>query len=175
MNGKFIIWRVKKMTKKEFSCIREQLPQFKYTSLEYAVYEIIERYELLQNDSQAVLMYGMNKEAEILEMHFAVNNMQLIIDKIKSMDTETLVTFIPPEYKYELLQQGFTVYGELQDYWIENLSNRKADDSGICFIKTDEYTAASEVTKSVKNQSREFHGETPEWIENARQTRKRAL
>lgn len=153
------------MIESEFANIMNHIPQFKYTSLEPIVYEKIEKYKVLKNDSQAIFLYGMNDEAEIYEIHFAVNDMQSLIDQIISMSSETLVTFIPPEYKDEFLRKGFTIYGELQDYWNDNLLGWEADDSDISFINNGEYSSASDVTKSVKWQSREFHGETPEWIE----------
>ncbi|HML46276.1 MAG TPA: GNAT family N-acetyltransferase [Clostridia bacterium] len=153
------------MRKSEFVSTKELLPSFKHTSLDHVVYESVEQYQTLQNDPHAIFLYGENKEAEVHEIHFAVNDVQLLIDQIKSLPSTTLVTMIPPEHKSTFIRQGFAIYGELQDYWIDPLGAQMADISDICFLEKREYAVASEVTKSVKGQSREFHGESEEWVE----------
>ncbi len=104
-------------------------------------------------------------------MHFAVNAIETLIEMISRMPEDTLITMIPPAYKERLIGLGCEVYGELQDYWINDLTKTNevervlSPGHVIDFIGTDEYQVASDITRSVRFQSREFHGESPEWIE----------
>ncbi len=159
------------MDRQAYERIKASASGFVYSSFEYTVYEIVEHYLILREDEQAIFAYGENKEAGLYELRFAVNAIETLIDMISTLPKDTLITMVPVAYKERLVELGCEVYGELQDYWIDDLENvikvERALEPGheIGFINTHEYQVASFITQSVRFQSREFHGESPEWIE----------
>ncbi len=153
------------MEHEKFQAIKARIKNHPYTSLEPVVFEAVAHYEVLRNDDTAILLQGHNREADMRELHFAVGDMGLALDAVKAQPGSTLVTFIPPEQKQRFLDHGFEVYGEMNDYWIEPLTGHGADLVDACFMDAGEHFAVSKVTTAVRGQSRELHGESPQWVE----------
>ncbi|MCL2462673.1 MAG: hypothetical protein FWF44_08420 [Defluviitaleaceae bacterium] len=107
------------MTRQNFVEIKPKIGQFQYTSLSYAVFEDLPTYEILRNNGEAILIRCENPGALMRELHFAVNDPQLVIEAAAALPAPVLVTFVPTEHKRLFLENGFEVYGEMQDYWVE--------------------------------------------------------
>lgn len=152
------------MKREDFQAIKEKIQNYRYTSLEYAFFEAVAAYEVLRNDGTAILLLGHNEDAGMRQVHFAVDDMGLVLDAVKAQPGSTLVSFVPPAEKQRFLDHGFDVYGEMNDYWMDDLTGQGSSPADICFLGGDEAAAASEVSMSVRGQSREFQGESPEWV-----------
>lgn len=147
------------MTRKEFEDIKAKSAVLRYRSLEHADYESVAHFSVFRCDDTAILLYGSNQDVNLQELHYGVNDLQLLIETVKTLPGSTLVTFIPEEHKRLFMKKDFTVFNEIQDYWLEDIAGLRLDAGGVrapCFIEAGEYAAASELTKSVQWQGRDF-------------------
>jgi ribosomal protein S18 acetylase RimI-like enzyme len=145
--------------------IKKQTGQFKYNSLQYTEFEEFEEYDLHQKDEKLILIHGYSKEKGLQEIHWAANDASVLIEAIQQMGHNILVSFVPDEWKKEFDNHGFVEYGVLREYWIAELSIDNCSIMSCVSLQREEYIEASEVTRSCRLQSREFLGESPEWIE----------
>jgi hypothetical protein len=151
------------MDQKTFRIIKEQAEQFKYTSMNYTDFEEVEQYEQRIHNDKIILLYGYNKERGYQEYHWACNNKEDLLAAIGTNHRDTLVSFVPAEWALAFKSFGFQLYAVYHSYF--NPDIRNLADAGIPELLTDEdCVAASQVTLSCYEQSRGFHGETPEWM-----------
>lgn len=153
------------MNREKFNEIKQNLSLYKFSSLQYEEYEHISKFNVFHMDSQLLLLIGMKENADIHELHWASNDAAKLIEAIKDLDNNILITFVPREWKSEFERQGFKEYGVFRDYFIRNINEIETNNTSYSLINSTDYVAASDVTKSCRLQSREFLGESPEWME----------
>ncbi|MDR3208120.1 MAG: GNAT family N-acetyltransferase [Oscillospiraceae bacterium] len=152
------------MERQTFERLQKKAATFAHTSLTYTAYENVAHYATLRDDEQALFLYGENREVGQNELHFAVGDPGDIIRQVQTLPGVTRVSFVPLEARRDFLRAGFTVYSDMRDFWISDLSGSSdAWDSGG-LMRSDECAAVSDVSRSVRWQSRGFHGESPEWV-----------
>jgi GNAT superfamily N-acetyltransferase len=153
------------MKKDVFSNIKEQLKNYKYSSLEYTEYEDISDYEVTCSNNQVILIFGYNLESEIYEFHWATNNVSILISELnKSKEKKVLITFIPTEWIEEFKKNKFDMYAIFNDYFNNDIYKSLEPLEAIEFLKECDCEEASEVTRSCRDQSRGFSGQSKEWL-----------
>ena len=93
-----------------FNDIKKQINNYKYNSLQYTEFEEVEDYEVLQSNDQMILLFGENKIAGMQQIHWAASDVTLLIDSVQRSGHNTLVSFVPKEWKSEFDKQGFGEY-----------------------------------------------------------------
>ena len=152
------------MERYEFESIRDEAGTFGYGSFQYLDYENVQSYEIIKRDAEGILLYGFRPAAGRKELQWAAREAGCILTFLGGLKEEVIVPFVPQEWKQAFIEKGFSVYGEMRDYWINDLQNHPAGDRDFSFLTGDEAEEASDVTVSCRNQSREFNGETPDWF-----------
>lgn len=148
----------------KFDAIKVKLKDFKFISLEYAEYESVADFDIIKEDEEGLILLGKEKETDRFEVHWATNQVEVLLEQVKKLESDILVTFIPLEWKDYLINQGFKEYGFLRDYWIDQISKVNTDGIQIRFLGDNREKEASDLTYSCQWQSREFHGESEEWV-----------
>ncbi len=150
--------------REKFDVIKGKLRDFKYHSLEYIEYESIADYNIIKDDEEGLILFGRQAEIGKYEVHWAVNQVEILIEQVRKLGKDILVTFLPLEWRDYLVNEGFYEYGFLREYWIEQID--KVDTGGIQikYLGENREKEASKVTYSCRWQSREFRGESEEWI-----------
>ncbi len=151
-----------------FDALKEKALTFRYSSFEWLEYESVADYTIVEDSQARIILRGNKKLAEINELHWAANEPEGIITAVKEQGVETLVTFVPEEWKTLFLENGFSEFGLLREYWLEPLQQTYTPKVTCLPITPDECAEAAAVTQSCRMQSREFYGETEEslraWI-----------
>ncbi len=152
------------MERYEFESIRDEASTFGYGSFQYLDYENVKSYKIIKRDAEGILLYGFRPDAEMMELQWAARETDCLLTFLDGIKEKVIVPFVPQEWKQDFVKRGFSIYGEMRDYWINDLQSHPADDRDFSFLTSDEAEEASDVTVSCRNQSREFNGETPEWF-----------
>lgn len=148
----------------EFHAIKERALKMKHSSFTYLDYETAKSYRILKDTSSLILLEGMKQEANIRDIQWAAEKPDAVISAAKRGKSETLVTFVPESWKSKFLDNGFTEFGILREYWMCNLKAFE-ESKTICEpILLAEAEEAAAVSQSCRLQSREFFGETKESI-----------
>lgn len=152
------------MNKISFEKIKVKKEAFQYHSLEYVFFEDVFDYEILRNTDEIILLQGYNKAHHLHELLWAANDVDVLIKEIEHFNN-VFISFIPKEWKEELLKNSFIEYGVLRDYWIEDLSSYNENIS-YQLINENECDLASQITIDCLQESREFHGESSDFIKD---------
>lgn len=151
-----------------FDALKEKALTFRFSSFEWLEFESVADYIIVEDSQERIVLRGKKKLAEINELHWAANEPGGIISAVKAQGVETLVTFVPEEWKTLFLENGFSEFGLLREYWLEPLKQAYVPKTVCQPIAPDECAEAARVTQSCRMQSREFYGETEEslreWI-----------
>lgn len=150
------------MEKDEFYRICQHALTFDKSGLAFLTFEDLQDYEVIQDSPEGVLLKGFNHFQKRNELVFACNEEKDFL-KMTSLYSGFMVQFVCPEWKEDLLKRGFKVLGEMRDYWIQDISSYKADRK-LDFGAEEEAGEISSVTLDCAEESREFAGETPEFI-----------
>ncbi len=152
------------MDRGTFVALKARAESFVYTSFTYLEYEHVATYHVVANSPGLILISGYNDAAGYREAHWAAGDFETLVEIIKELGRPILVPFIPEDWKAMFMEQGFTEYGILREYWIEALQDPGQPLRNCTALTDSEYEQAAAVTVSCQNQSREFHGETAEWL-----------
>jgi len=151
-----------------FDALKEKATTFRHSSFEWLEYESVADYAILEDSRERIVLCGNKKLADINELHWAANEPDGIVAAVKAQGVETLITFVPEEWKALFLENGFSEFGLLREYWICPLKAVHVPKTTCLPIAPDECAEAARVTQSCRMQSREFYGETEEslraWI-----------
>jgi len=148
----------------KFDTIKMKLKDYKFNSLEYTEYESVSDFNIVKEDKEGLILLGKEKETNRYEVHWTVNQVEVLSEQVKKLGSNILVSFIPLEWKDYLISQGFKEYGFLRDYWIDQINKVNTDGIQIHYLGDNREKQASEVTYSCQWQSREFRGESEEWV-----------
>lgn len=152
------------ISQEEFLALKQRALQFAFSSFTYLEYDSVQSYQILSDTKSLILLEGIKPEADIRDLQWAAKKPEAVITTAKSGERETLVTFIPPHWKNKFLENGFTEFGILREYWIDRLKS-SYEPKLVCEpILLSEATEAVAVSQSCRLQSREFYGETKESI-----------
>ncbi len=154
------------LSETEFTSLRERALTFAHSSFTYLDYDAVEHYVVLMDGVEGVLLGGEKPDAGVYELHWGANDPTIVLRAAENAGRETLVTFVPEDWKARFLASGFSEYGILREYWLKPLD--KAYSPGIVCeaLTTADALEAAVVTQSCRLQSREFYGESKEKIEN---------
>ena len=152
------------LTKEAFTELRERALKFEHTSFTYLDFETVERYDVLMNGENGVLLGGVKTEADVYELHWGANEPSIVLDAARETGRETLVSFVPDSWKATFLEAGFTEFGILREYWLEPLDTTFLPEFACEPITDADAKEAALVTQSCRLQSREFYGESPQKI-----------
>lgn len=147
-----------------FNTIKKQLMNYKYSSMEYAEYEDISKYEVICINDKLILIYGYNVEAGMNEFHWSAMDVSSLLKEVNKFKDRALITFIPKEWMEEFNNNKFDTYAIWNDYFNNDIFKSVDGDETIEFLKEDNCKEASEVTLSCRGQSRGFSGQTEEWM-----------
>ena len=148
--------------------------EFKYTSLEYVELDDILKSKICIDNKEMLFLYSISDEKAKID--WAANSKERFIkglrETLKAISRDEIVKkiyieFIPEDYVSLMEDYGFIIISEWLDFWNNDLETMSLEDSNSLYIreiKENEYQSASRVTKSCKGYSREYKGETPEWI-----------
>lgn len=153
------------MKLEEFIRLKEKAKSFQFNSFEYLDYESVINYEIIKETETLILIYGIDPDEGQNKVHWASNQVNVLVEEIKTLGKDILVSFIPSEWKEYFTSQGFHDYAIFREYWIADL-NQIEDRTGSDYtlLTEKDCKAASEVTTSCRGQSRGFHGESESWI-----------
>lgn len=152
------------MKKDIFNNIKEQLKDYKYSSMKYTEYEEISNYDVICNNEQLILTFGFNVEAGLYEFHWATNSASILLKEVNKSNEKVLITFIPTEWIEEFRKNKFNIYALWNDYFHNDISKSLDQVKSMEFLKECDFKKASEVTLSCRGQSRGFSGQTEEWM-----------
>lgn len=152
------------MDKETFDGIRARAAGFARTSMQYLEYEHVARYRVAADSDKLIALRGFNAGAGMDEVHWAANDAKTLLAEIGRSGAKTLVSFVPEAWKPLFDARGFAEYGVLREYWIHGLGETAPPARPCAPIGMEECAAAAAVTAACRDRSREFHGETPEWI-----------
>jgi len=147
-----------------FDTLKEKAATFRYSSFEWLEYESVADYAVLEDSPERIVLRGRKKLTEINELQWAADEPDSVIRTAKAQGVETLVTFVPEEWKARFLDAGFSEYGMLREYWVCPLKNAYTPKTVCMPIAPDECAEAASVTQSCRMQSREFYGESEESV-----------
>lgn len=147
-----------------YDLIKRKLRDFKFNSLEYTEYESIADYDIAKEDEEGLILFGKQEETGKFEVHWATNQVEILTEQVSKSGNDILVTFLPFEWRDYLVSQGFYEYGFLREYWIEQINKVDTEGIQIKYLGENREREASEVTYSCQWQSREFRGESEEWV-----------
>jgi len=137
----------------------------KYSSLNYVDYEDVESAEVIRYDDSLLLLY--DKSNNPSEIHYATNDLSVLLDGIKTYHLEGLIKFIPFNNISQFELYDFKIHCIYQDYFLKDLKSASARLSkayDIRFATLEEAKEISEISKACSGQSRGFFGETEAWI-----------
>ena len=157
--------------------IFEKAQGYKYNSVSYKDLEDIG--EVTKEN-----IFGMNNAAFIVEetskgmqIHWGAESVENFIDGIsgaiayindQNRENKRIFTeFIPPEFVEHMEGIGFKIVSEWVDFWVKDLQRVEVSPSsfeGVRQIKENEYEEASKVLRSCAGCSREFVGESEQWV-----------
>ena len=150
------------LTREAFDALRKRALEWEHSSFEYLEYESVASFEPLDDEDGLILLSGVKPEAGIHELHWAANMPEALIEAAKSGGEETLVSFVPADWKARFLEAGFSEFGILREYWIHDLQGTRDAKTTCRPILPDECAEAARITQECRYQSREFFGETLE-------------
>lgn len=151
------------MDKNGFENALKRAKGFKHGSFEYLEYDDVKDYTILRDDESIFALYGIKSDYGFGEICWATDFPGPLAEAVAALEGDTLIQFVPEEWKAGLKQHGFEEYAVYREYWKTGL-----DDVPLCqYEKLDksECAEASGVTRACMWQTRGFHGETSEWIE----------
>jgi GNAT superfamily N-acetyltransferase len=154
------------ISENEFTLLRERALAFAHSSFTYLDFEAAEHYTALMDGKEGVLLAGTKPDAGVYELHWGANDPTIVIRAAENAGRETLVTFVPEEWKARFLASGFTEYGILREYWLKPLDKPFSPRIVCEALTAADALEAAVVTQSCRLQSREFFGESREKIEN---------
>ncbi|SHI96012.1 Acetyltransferase (GNAT) family protein [Clostridium amylolyticum] len=152
------------MKEEVFKNIKEQLKNYKFSSLKYTEYEDILDYDVICKDKEIILIFGYNKEAKLEEFHWVANSAFSLLQEISKLNKKGLITFIPEEWINEFKDNNFHMYAVWNDYFNNDISKSFECEEAMEFLEECHCKEASEVTLSCRDQSRGFSGQTEEWM-----------
>lgn len=154
------------LSENEFTSLRERALAFAHSSFTYLDFEAVEHYNVLMDGTEGVLLGGEKPDAGVYELHWGANDPTIVLRAAKNAGRETLVTFVPEDWKARFLASGFGEYGILREYWLKPLGKPFSPRITCELLTTADALEAAAVTQSCRLQSREFFGESKEKIEN---------
>ncbi len=152
------------ISQEAFLALKQRALQFSFSSFTYLEYESVQSYQILSDTKNLILLEGEKTEANIRDIQWAAKKPEQVILVAKNSEKETLVTFVPQPWKKAFLENGFTEFGILREYWIDRLKTFFDPKLACEPILLSEAQEAAEVSQSCRLQSREFYGETTESI-----------
>lgn len=154
--------------------IIDNVKQFQYTSLEYAESDDISNSVICINNDGSIFLYSIVGDKVIIDwaassMESFFNGLEETIGIISQDQTikKIYIEFIPEHYVSKMEELGFIITSEWIDFWnnsLETLNFEQPNSVIIRRIKENENQVASEITKSCKDYSRGYKGETAEWV-----------
>lgn len=152
------------ISKETFDSLKTRALKICCSSFAYLEYDSVQSYQILSDKYDLILLEGTKKEAGIRDIQWAAAKPNAIIQAAKLGNKETLVTFVPEDWKARFLKSGFSEFGILREYWIRSLM-KPYQPKIVCEpILLSEAAEAAAVSQSCRLQSREFYGETKESI-----------
>ena len=152
------------MDRETFERLKARAAGFARTSLTYLEYEHAAQYRVAADSDVLIALRGFNPEAGMDELHWAANGAGTLIAEIERSSAKTLVSFVPEAWKPLFDARGFAEYGVLREYWINELGEPARPLHACAPIGAEDCAAAAAVTAACRDQSREFHGDMPEWV-----------
>jgi len=149
-----------------FNAIIEKARRYKYSSMNYIEFDDCKNAEVLYDHDDLILMQDKNKTPSML--YFATNDFESLIKIVADIPGKLRLHFVPREFADKLCEIGFNEWGEYVDFWNSDLSKTAAQFGNINeteYLNIAGCKKVSEVSRSVRLQSRGFEGETEEWFE----------
>ncbi len=147
--------------------VKQYLGNYKYSSMQYLEAEDLDGYQIIAESKDSFLLHGRNASHQLSEFHWMANDSAPLLAAIQATTLKGMMTFIPKLWVDAFRLAGFSTYGILNEYWHDDIAKTTSlfiNQSAYEVLKPHEAQRASEVTKSCSGQSREFHGESKEWI-----------
>ena len=141
------------MNNEAFKQIKEEITNFKYTSMTYMDFDELESYNIIEMTSELILIQSSNK------YHYACDTLDYLIS---SIGEKAMIPFVHETWVSKMEDLGFKIIAHYQDYF----STSEVDYTPYQFAKLSDAKRMSDITKACYNQSRGFFGEEVEWIEN---------
>lgn len=152
------------MNQNEFENIKEKLKNYRFNSMEYYDYDQLKNYEVNINSEDLFIAVGYDEDNEIKAFHWAANNWTDLVKMVKKEKEQILLTFVPEEWKDNIISAGLKEHAIFREYWISDISKVHQEKSEYSLIENLEIESAAQVTMDCKGQSRGFHGESSDWI-----------
>lgn len=141
--------------------------KFKYSSMEYVEYEELKYCDLILNNEDIIMLVGKSYYEEHVQIYFASNTVEGLLNSIKKLSQKAYVEFIPQEYITQFKDNKFSIVSEFVDFFNEDIKNTYIGSVDYCNIVLANKNDSEEVSKLLMEcqwQSRGFRGETTESI-----------
>lgn len=152
------------MEENTFIILEKKIETYKYTSFKYLDYDDIKDYEVVLDKPDILLIYGFNTTAQISEIIFACNNIDVFLNYM-TLYPNTLVKFIPESWHQKLKQLNYSDYAMMRDHWLSDLSSFNYDDSNIITATPKDAQEISDITRENAGISRAFYGDSKAFVE----------
>lgn len=150
------------MTKDEFLNVSKNITNFQFKTLHEIEYDDVGSFSVIRNDSEAILLLDHSIDFGKDQLHFAVNDLNIVIDYLQDKN-DVLICFFPNDKVDMFLSKGYEIFGMWHDYFNRNISDY-TDNEQASFLQPEDYVTASEITLACKDQTRGFMGSSTEWI-----------
>jgi len=157
--------------------IFEKAQGYKYNSVAYKDLEdigAVSNENIFEIDKAAFIAEETSKGMQI---HWGAESVENFIDGLSTViafvndrnkeNTRIFTEFIPSEFVEHMENIGFKIVSEWVDFWVKDLQGVEVNPSsfvGVRKIKENEYEEASKVLRFCVGCSREFVGESEQWI-----------
>ncbi|MBU5593197.1 GNAT family N-acetyltransferase [Clostridium sp. MSJ-4] len=129
------------------------------------IVEIADAVFIIKETFKEVIIYwgAQTKESFFHGFNKVIN----IISNKNIKQNRLFIEFIPEDFIEGMEDLGFRVVSEWTDYWVDNLQSIKVPASpfeSVRLLNADEFHSAAKVLQSCEGYSREFTGESDEWV-----------
>lgn len=161
----------------------EKAQSFRYNSVTYKDLKDIGEVNQENIFDMKDAVFIANENNKEMQIHWGAESVEAFINEINKVmpfverqrkdNKRVFIEFIPAEAVEDMEKLGFRIASEWVDFWVKNLQSVEVSPSkfeGIRFIKANEYEEASKVLCSCSGCSREFTGETIQWVKEWNET-----
>lgn len=137
----------------------------KYSSLNYVDYEEIESAEVIRYDDSLLLLY--DKSSNPSEIHYATNELSILLEDIKANHLEGLIKFIPFNDISQFEFYGFEIHCIFQDFILKDLISASTLLKSVYdtrFATLEDVKIIADISQACSGLSRGYYGETEAWL-----------
>jgi ribosomal protein S18 acetylase RimI-like enzyme len=129
---------------------------FSHTSFDYLTHDDLEGCKTVVDDDHAYLMIDLSRENSHHTVHWAANDVHGLKASLCALKQNIQISFVPDEWKETLIESGFRIEAELNDFWRWDMHGCDVWKASCRPIEPAEVTVISAISETCAGQSRGF-------------------